>query len=84
VIVLGLVLGAYEGATSVGTWRSADSTWWGGYGEQSRLYLTALAGWGYGLSGIEQAVAEHRKWQPPPIPATSGTGEDGGGEESQR
>jgi ParB family chromosome partitioning protein len=50
VIALGVVLAAYESCTDVHTWRNGR--------EMGRRYLAALAGWGYGLSEIEQYVVD--------------------------
>lgn len=50
VIALGLVLGAYEGETSVQTWRTPATS----YG--TARYFAALSGWGYALSAIEQTI----------------------------
>jgi ParB family chromosome partitioning protein len=50
VIALAAVLAAYESCTGVHTWRNGR--------EKGRWYLAALAGWGYGLSDIEQYVVD--------------------------
>ncbi|MGH3403347.1 MAG: ParB/RepB/Spo0J family partition protein [Streptosporangiaceae bacterium] len=50
VIGLAVVLAAYEAQTGVHTWRNGA--------EMGRRYLTALAGWGYTLSEIEQYVVD--------------------------
>jgi ParB family transcriptional regulator, chromosome partitioning protein len=71
VITLGIILAAYEGATTVDTWRGNGTDSLGGI----RRYLQALAGWGYELSPIEQAVADGQQWQPAAAPAPAGTGD---------
>lgn len=54
VIALAIILGAYEAATDVQSWRNPAT--------DTADYLEALAGWGYGLSEIEQKlVADARK-----------------------
>jgi ParB family chromosome partitioning protein len=50
VITLMLVLGSYEAATHVGSWRNGV--------EQTASYLQLLSGWGYGLSDIERETVE--------------------------
>jgi ParB family chromosome partitioning protein len=48
VITLAVLLGAAEDATSRSSWRTPTS--------ETRAYFTALAGWGYPLSPVEQLV----------------------------
>ena len=56
-VMLGMVLAAYEGFTDVSTWRHAD----GGYRYDDAWaprYLAALVSWGYEPSEIEQYVID--------------------------
>lgn len=64
VIGLAVILGAYEADMDVDAWRY-PATW-------RARYLTALAAWGYGLSAIEQAVADGQHYT---RPAGDGAGE---------
>lgn len=52
VIMLALVTGAYEDYTSDEVWRQPTSY------PEAATYLKTLAGWGYDLSVIEQAIAD--------------------------
>lgn len=52
VIALGIVLGAYESATDVQTWRPSIAGW-------AQRYFAFLKELGYGLSDLEQTVAGH-------------------------
>lgn len=58
VIALTLVLAAQESSTGVQTWRNPTS-----HGDTA-LYLSALAGWGYGPSAIERAVMAGKPYTP--------------------
>lgn len=54
VIALGIVLGAYESATDVQTWREPEKPW-------AQRYFKFLASIGYGLSDVEQLVIKTAK-----------------------
>jgi len=56
-ITLALVIGAYEDCAGDDAWRYP-----GRYRETGR-YLTTLAGWGYELSAVEQAVADGKPFE---------------------
>ncbi len=70
VIALGLVLCGYEDQLGVHSWRRPDGA--------ARRYFTALAGWGYELSDVEEVViGEEQSVEPTSEEESAG---DGGGE----
>lgn len=66
---LALIIGSYEGqAADPQTWRSPS--------RPPREYLSALAGWGYGVSEIEQGVVDAAGTASTPALAAAAAGED--------